>query len=459
MTKKKTTIEFAKQVLSLGNGDYRLLSKYNGAHKVVKIKHLSCGTIFKMKPNSFLNGQRCTNKKCRTRLQQQTTWNKSYNKLLKYIKDNHLEDSYILLTNRNKFRGIDKKVAFYHAECNQYIRITPHAFEQGERCRTCSLRSRARKRRNPNGMDIIKKGLGKDYVIVTTEYLRNRQEITVEHIPCKNRYTRSASTFLIGDGKCPYCFRKRGLMDKTLLSLLANYNCVLLDGLKKVYHNQDKVNLRCLTCGNKICVRISRVRIPRSKLGLICKFCNRRVLGELKQKSNAEFLREFNQRPDSGEYQIIGVYNGAHTKIKVKHLLCGKEYKVEAHSLLNGYRCNKCTNIKKSLGESLVTSYLDELGFTYEYPKKFPDLVDKKELHYDFYIPSKRVLIEYQGIQHYNPSEYFGGLDEFKVRQKHDQMKRDYAIKNNYTLIEIPYSYNYREILKRIRDQLSFLND
>lgn len=64
------------------------------------------------------------------------------------------------------------------------------------------------------------------------------------------------------------------------------------------------------------------------------------------------------------------------------------------------------------------------------------------------YIPSQNILIEYQGLQHYEPIDYFGGEKQFDRQQKHDQLKRDYARKNGYNLIEVPYIEDTYEKIK-----------
>lgn len=80
------------------------------------------------------------------------------------------------------------------------------------------------------------------------------------------------------------------------------------------------------------------------------------------------------------------------------------------------------------------------MGINYEYQKTFDDLRDDKLLSYDFCIPSKNILIEYQGIQHYQPIDYFGGNTTFKKQRNHDKMKLEYAKANNYNLIAVPYT-------------------
>ena len=58
----------------------------------------------------------------------------------------------------------------------------------------------------------------------------------------------------------------------------------------------------------------------------------------------------------------------------------------------------------------------------------------------DLYIPSLRIGIEYQGIQHYLPVDFFGGEDALSHRQALDQQKKALCQENNVRLIEWPYS-------------------
>ena len=65
--------------------------------------------------------------------------------------------------------------------------------------------------------------------------------------------------------------------------------------------------------------------------------------------------------------------------------------------------------------------------------------IGKKSLSYDFYLPDYNLFIEYQGIQHYKPIDFFGGEKSFKNQQKNDELKRMYAKKNSIELLEISY--------------------
>jgi hypothetical protein len=57
----------------------------------------------------------------------------------------------------------------------------------------------------------------------------------------------------------------------------------------------------------------------------------------------------------------------------------------------------------------------------------------------DFFVPSKNIIIEYNGKQHYQPVGVFGGAKEFHRQQKRDRNVRDYCKENNIKLLEISY--------------------
>ena len=49
-------------------------------------------------------------------------------------------------------------------------------------------------------------------------------------------------------------------------------------------------------------------------------------------------------------------------------------------------------------------------------------------------------LIEYDGLQHFKPIDYFGGQEKFEYLQKCDEIKNNYAKEHNIPFIRIPYN-------------------
>ena len=84
--------------------------------------------------------------------------------------------------------------------------------------------------------------------------------------------------------------------------------------------------------------------------------------------------------------------------------------------------------------------------------KKYPDALFQfrpewlEPQNLDIYIPSLNVGIEYQGIQHYESVDFFGGEEAFVNRQKLDARKRELCKTNGLRLIAWPYTENISEI-------------
>lgn len=95
-----------------------------------------------------------------------------------------------------------------------------------------------------------------------------------------------------------------------------------------------------------------------------------------------------------------------------------------------------------SKGEQKIKEILNSLNIQYETQKQFSDLLGVKngKLRFDFYLPQYNIALEYQGEQHYKNIEHWDGQEGLQTRQIHDQLKRNYCLKNRIKLIEIPYT-------------------
>ena len=98
-----------------------------------------------------------------------------------------------------------------------------------------------------------------------------------------------------------------------------------------------------------------------------------------------------------------------------------------------------------------MAKYLDSRNIKYESQYKFNDCKSKTKLPFDFYIPSKNIVIEYDGRQHFEPIDYFGGFNSFVEGKIRDTIKTIYCKENNIKLIRIAYwdFDNIEEILEK----------
>ena len=64
----------------------------------------------------------------------------------------------------------------------------------------------------------------------------------------------------------------------------------------------------------------------------------------------------------------------------------------------------------------------------------------------DIFIPSQKVGIEYQGVQHYEPVEFFGGEEGFQYRVKMDALKDEKCRQNGVRLLK----WSYLDLITRV---------
>lgn len=92
-----------------------------------------------------------------------------------------------------------------------------------------------------------------------------------------------------------------------------------------------------------------------------------------------------------------------------------------------------------STGEMRIAEILSSYGVRYVRQMRFNDCRDIRALPFDFYLPEQKTAIEFQGQQHYDAVEHFGGEKAFHIRKRHDLMKKCYCHEQGIRLIEIRY--------------------
>lgn len=185
---------------------------------------------------------------------------------------------------------------------------------------------------------------------------------------------------------------------------------------------------------------ISKMKWDNFQQNKGCKYCANNVkftLDEIK-----EYIEKF-------EYKLLSTkYKNENDKLLIQ---CPKGHIYKTNFRNFKHKDNRCPICKESKGERKISYVLDKLNIKYESQYKFKNCKYKQMLPFDFYLSKYNICIEYQGQQHYEQIEYFGGEKKFNIQKERDEIKRNYCKDNNIRLIEIPYwEYdNIEEILKR----------
>ena len=117
----------------------------------------------------------------------------------------------------------------------------------------------------------------------------------------------------------------------------------------------------------------------------------------------------------------------------------------------DGFRTDwrlKRTEIRTRLtAEGIIKpKWKHELSLFQAVHKKYPDTLYQYRPRWlgrqslDIYVPSLKTAIEFQGVQHYHPVDFFGGEEALKQRQELDEQKKRLCMENDIRLIEWPYN-------------------
>jgi hypothetical protein len=130
-------------------------------------------------------------------------------------------------------------------------------------------------------------------------------------------------------------------------------------------------------------------------------------------------------------------------------IICPKhgEFKQLVTNHIHNY--NGCPKCKMSKGEIKVMNFLEQNKIEYKIEKTFKDCKNKIALPFDFYLPKYNVCIEFQGKQHYEKEEFFGGETALEYTKNNDRIKKEFCKKNKIKLIRIKYNKNINEILTK----------
>ena len=195
-------------------------------------------------------------------------------------------------------------------------------------------------------------------------------------------------------------------------------------------------------------------QIPNDHLnGSGCPTCGIEKARERKTSTKEEFIEKAKEiHVDKYDYSKVNYVN-ALTKVCIICKDHGEFWQRPVYHI-QGRGCSKCN---LSHLERNVMNYLDNIGITYDYQKRF-DWLGKQSL--DFYLPDYNVGIECQGGQHLFPVERFGGDKEFKKILVRDKCKKVLCEEHGVKLLYFGNVPNYDTFLgETVHDDVQYLID
>lgn len=271
------------------------------------------------------------------------------------------------------------------------------------------------------------------------EYERTEAKIKVKCLNCKFVWiTTIRNLFRHG---CTRCFENKRLTNKDIDKKLKGKNIQRLEDYK---NSTTPIKFKCSkkNCGHewKTCAN----KITTQNTGCP-KCCN-----------HVELSNEIVDERIKGRYiKRIGSYKGCDTPIKFICLnnKCNNVWKATPyHIIQRNHGCPECSTGKsEKIIKELIYKHVKYNFFKHHKPFYF----NNRKYVPDFYLEvnNKKIIIEYNGHQHYKPVN-FGGISQYRAnknfikQQQRDKELRKYCKTNKIKLVEIPFYWKEEKIIK-----------
>lgn len=295
--------------------------------------------------------------------------------------------------------------------------------------------------------DIAYQRVGDEYTFLE-EYRGAKEKIKVRHNDCGREYLVRPQGFFQGDRCYPCSKKKQGeRITKTHREFskeLEEESESMLIPLEEYVGSQTKIKFLHKRCG------MTFKTTPNIALRTVgCPYC--RGKGVVNTKEFSEVVR----KKEGGEYEVLGEFAGRLTPVDVRHVRCDYVWGVMPVGVYrHGIHCPSCS---ESRGERGVKEALEELGVQYERERRAGKVFGNKSLRFDFYLAEYRACIEFDGRQHFEAVESWGGEAALIETQSRDSIKNLYCGHMGIKLLRIPY-WEFDNISRLVEDFVNTLN-
>lgn len=406
------------------------IKTYGGAQVKVPILCIKCNEIFYQNMGHHIFGQGCpTCGRLTSELNRRKT-NEEFiidarvvhGDLYEYTRTKYTVDSAIIIITC-KTHGDFEQVANNHLA--------------GNGCHKCAMISRKKYLTKSNDDFIIDANVVHDnfYIYPRTNYILDNIEVIIT-CPAHGDFEQLPNSHLAGRG-CPKCgeIRRIEKKTKTHLEFITDARDVhgeMFDySLDKYKGTNIKFTIKCNCCS------FIFKQLPTNHLqGAGCPRCADKLT-----LTNELFIEKATKiHGDMFEYSLVSII-GNKSKVEIKCNTCGDLFLQSPNSHLKGRGCPAC---KSSKNERAIAVYLKKNNISYISQKMYEGLVGvgRRRLKFDFYIPAKDLLIEFDGGQHFGKltiGKYTLTHAEYEKLKEHDRRKNEYTKNNNIKLLRIPY--------------------
>lgn len=344
--------------------------------------------------------------------------------------ENSVTTEYVFL---EAYQGALTPILVMHnsEKCNYHAySVRPNDFLRGKRCAKCS----GKYKRNHNDFITELNDLyGNEYQCLN-EFKNTDTKVLIKHL-CGFEWEVLPLSILRKKSSCPNCSNKRFVKPNRL-----TFNKVKVfvesNGYKLV--SNEYINARSpltIECPES---HEFEMNYNNFQQGQRCPTCRQNELSSKQRTPEEEIMKEVEKH----NFTFLGWVDSYENNSSKFILECPNGH-VSTKSVKSFIRHKGCTHCNKpSKGEERIYNCLQSHSISFKTQYKFEDCKNVRPLPFDFAVFNGDdivCLIEFDGRQHFEPVEHFGGLEAFNVRAKNDQIKNEYCKLNNLKLIRISY--------------------
>lgn len=413
-----------------------------GNAKKINLKCIKCGSEWNARCADISNGRRCPY--CAGKRVNHTNWAYSNRDMQLWSVDKEiLKTATVSSMKKNKWKCI---------KCESVFESVFAKFNAGQRCPYCCP---APKKANYTNWAYDNKDMllwSVDKEILKTVTVSSKKKNKWKCIKCESIFESKFSHFNSGS-RCSYCCPTPKKVNNTNWAY-SNRDMLLWtvdkEILKTVTVSSHKKNKwKCIKCKS-----IFDSTFSNFTNGNRCPYCSGK--GGKVNRINWAYSNEDMLLWTVDKEILKTVTTSSAKKNKWKCPKCSFIFTSAFYSFNNGNRCPKCCESK---GEKLISEMLDSRNLIHKRQYRIPECRNKKPLPFDHAILDSnnnlKGLIEFQGIQHFQPVKHWGGRKALKSVMQNDLIKSEFCKQNNIPLLVITYEHSPEEINSAMNDFLT----
>jgi hypothetical protein len=341
--------------------------------------------------------------------------------------------NYKLITSKEDYVNTSTKI-FLKCENGHMYDVQFKKFKIGKRCRFCKGGVKLTYQEVKSQIEF-----NDGYKLVSTEYKNNSTPIEIQ---CPNNHVYKTTWQSYQQGKrCNLCISNRPYSYLEIKESVIENGYVLLTE-EKDYVNANTSIVTC--CPNKHTYTTTFTRFSK---GVRCGEC----VGGIRLE-----YKDVKQIVEADKYELVSTTYTNNTEKLTMQCDKGHRFEMNMSNFNQGNRCPTCCSSK---GEKRIRDYLISKNIKFSEQYRIKDCKNIRPLPFDFAILNEdstlNCLIEYDGRQHFEVANCFGGIDAFNTTKINDEIKNNYCFENEIRLIRIPYTdFN---VINSILDSIDLL--